>query len=265
MRRALWPSNGRVKFCLQDPTRQVTSLEGIREKNMRIRTAGRVLDLMLRLILLDPKSIPFALHWIQSLRVGHTALGDHRPAITFKALAWLNAYLKPEMEVFEYGTGGSTLLFAQRVKRLISVEHECEWWAKLAQVLADAGIKNCELVLRKPDTLLSINATTNLPGSYISTHSQYRNFCFEEYVKTIDCYDDNSFDLVLVDGRSRSSCVLHAMSKIKVGGYLMLDNSERPEYEDAKALLTSCERRDFFGIGPYSDRFWQTSVWRIIR
>lgn len=218
---------------------------------------------MLRLLSQDPESLRFALRWIQSLRTGHTALKDEQPAITFKALAWLEAYVKPWMSVFEYGTGGSTFFFARRVKTLVSVEHHSDWFAKLTKSLEGIQVNNCVLLLREPEVFPLRDAATYGPGTYTSTNEQYKNVRFEAYVKSIDCYPDESFDLVLVDGRSRATCILHARPKIKPHGYLMLDNSERPQYETAKALLSQYERTDLFGVGPYSERPWQTSIWQI--
>ena len=76
-------------------------------------------------------------------------------------------------------------------------------------------------------------------------------------------YPDGHFDLVIVDGRARPSCVFHAMSKVRAGGYLMLDDTDRQRYEEAMSLLAGYKRTDLFGIAPSATRFWQTSVWQI--
>lgn len=218
--------------------------------------------MLTRLVGRDPRAVRFAPSWLQSQRKGHTGIVDARPAITFRALAWLDEYLRPEMTVFEYGTGGSTLLFSQRVKEVVSVEHHAEWHSMLTAILADRGIRNCRLLLARPEPFQA-EKSSYFPGSYTSTHKDYKDVRFEGYVRSIDPFPDHSFDLVLVDGRSRPSCILHSLTKIKAGGYLMLDNSERAEYGEVKALLSGLPRKDFYGIGPYSDRIWQTSVWRV--
>ncbi len=53
---------------------------------------------------------------------------------------------------------------------------------------------------------------------------------FEKYVRSIDRFIDKSLDLVIIDGRARLSCITHALKKIRPGGYLMLDDSERERY-----------------------------------
>ena len=85
---------------------------------------------------------------------------------------------------------------------------------------------------------------------------------FVDYARLIDDYADESFDLVAVDGRARCACVWHARAKVKPGGYLMLDNSDRPFYDPARQYLSDWEKRDLFGPGPYVDRFWGTTFWR---
>ena len=230
---------------------------------MRIRTAARVLQLLTRLVGHDPRAVRFAPSWLQSQRKGHTGIVDARPAITFRALAWLDEYLKPDMTVFEYGTGGSTLLFSRRVKEVVSVEHHAGWHSMLTAILTDRGARNCRLLLAAPEPLPAAHESSYFLGSFTSTHRDYKDVRFEQYVRSIDPFPDHSFDLVLVDGRSRPSCILHSLTKIKEGGYLMLDNSERAEYGEVKALPSRLPRRDFYGIGPYSDRLWQTSVWQI--
>ena len=94
---------------------------------------------------------------------------------------------------------------------------------------------------------------------------QYVGKSFEGYVRSIEEYPDRYFDLVFVDGMARLSCIFHALSKIRPGGYLLLDNSDLPEYKEARSFLADYKRTDFFGIGPYLYEvpLWQTSVWEI--
>lgn len=70
---------------------------------------------------------------------------------------------------------------------------------------------------------------------------------------------------MFVDGRARNLCILHAAHKVRLGGYLMLDNSDRLEYQSGIDLLRKWERTDFFGPGMDGvggTVCWQTTVWR---
>jgi hypothetical protein len=86
---------------------------------------------------------------------------------------------------------------------------------------------------------------------------------FESYVKTIDDYADEHFDLVVVDGRARTACVLQALPKVRRGGFLLLDDSYRGEYSPAMAALAGQGRNDFRGLAPYNTDLGQTTVWEI--
>lgn len=55
----------------------------------------------------------------------------------------------------------------------------------------------------------------------------------QAYIKK---FPDNYFDIVLVDGRSRPSCLFHSLNKVKKGGLLVLDNAER-EYYLCKGII----------------------------
>jgi len=167
------------------------------------------------------------------------------------------------MSVFEYGSGGSTIFFSKRVNKLTSVEHDKKYYRQVSSVLSEERISNCKYILCEPEKNISGEMPPYGPKSYTSTLKEYVDMSFENYVKIIEEYQDGEFDLVFVDGRARLSCILHSLRKIRHGGYLILDNSERQEYDDAKSFLVDYKRTDFFGIGPYSLELWQTSVWEL--
>jgi hypothetical protein len=181
-----------------------------------------------------------------------------QPWITYKAIDWLNDYLTPNKSVFEWGSGHSTFYFAERVKRIISVEHNFEWYDKIGPMLNEYDNFDYFYV---PIERLKIK-TDYYPGSYSSKNSKYKGYSFEGYVKIIDSYPDNIFDFILIDGRSRASCVLHALNKIKSGGYLMLDNSERNHYSCILSYLSKYKKQDFYGPGR-GGLEWNTTIWRI--
>jgi hypothetical protein len=202
-----------------------------------------------------PESARFAPAWMRSLVSGRDALQDKVPWVPFVARDWFSAHLKPSMRVFEYGAGGSTLFIARRVKELITVEHNAAWYARVRDALAQEGLTNCELLLQEP--------TPQLPDNplHVSVKPEYAQMGFDMYVRTIDRYPDESFDLVLVDANARTACLLHAIPKVRVGGFLALDNSD--EYREAKAIFSRYPRTDLRGFGPYwPPASWQTSVWK---
>ncbi len=76
---------------------------------------------------------------------------DRTPWLTYRATKWLDSYLKPGMKVFEYGSGGSTVFLAQRVKRVFSVEHSLQWYQVVAETLKELKMSNVVYVLKEPE------------------------------------------------------------------------------------------------------------------
>ncbi len=215
-----------------------------------------------RLFYHDPFSIRFALAWIKSMQQRHTPLTDHIPWMSFIVQAWLKAYLKPGMTVFEYGSGGSTLFISPRVKKLVSVEHNKNWYNQVSQVLLMHRITNCEYILCEPEKENHPDGTLTR-SNYTSSKKKYAGLCFEKYVRSIEKYPDSSFDLVIIDGRSRIACISHALRKIKEGGYLLLDDSDRLYYTYAHTLLADYKRTDLSGLRPYCTELGHTAIWKI--
>ena len=212
----------------------------------------------------DPSNIKFLHLWIQSLLFQNPPLKNRYPWITFNAIKWLEKYLNKNVTLFEFGSGGSTFFWAERVKKLISVEHDKKWYDRVSKELIKEGIKNCDYILSEP---IKDSTKDKIPygyKSYTSTLKEYEGMSFENYVKTIENYPDSSFDLVVIDGRARASCIFRALRKIRPGGFLMLDNSDREHYHKAIVLLNNYKRTDFFGLVPYRAQLYQTSIWEKI-
>ncbi|MBW8459400.1 MAG: hypothetical protein K0M58_13305 [Thiobacillus sp.] len=222
----------------------------------RLVSAGQIL-------LGNPGELRFAPTWLYSLLPGHGPVADHRPWMNFRVIKWLESTLKPEMRVFEYGSGGSTLFLAERVAHVVSIEHDEGFHAFMAKRLQQEAVPNCTYILSPPEPMESGGVPPYGCSSFSSDWPTQRAMRFEAYVKTIDDYPDGSFDLVTVDGRARPSCALRALPKIKDGGWLLVDNMERSRYAIIRNLLAQHQSLDFFGVVPYEIRPQRTTVWRI--
>lgn len=189
---------------------------------------------------------------------------QHFPWVTYEARKWLDGYLRKDMTVFEWGTGGSTLYYAKRVHRVWAVEHDATWAETVRAALKQTALNNCDYFLIPPRDSMLARFLPYGPHTYVSrTFAAHHHYSFKEYVRKIDAYADQSFDLVVVDGRARAACMQRAIRTIKKGGFLMLDNSERELYQPAINRLFRFDRMDFFGKGPRCEESWQTTLWRI--
>jgi hypothetical protein len=213
--------------------------------------------------------IKYFIDW-QSAKAPHrSALTDEWPWITFRSRAFLAKIINRRSCIFEYGSGGSSLYFAKRVGQITSVEHDPLWFAKLKHVIEEKGIVNWQGYLVEPEPLPNHQLLDpSDPYAYASADDRFANLSFKHYVTTIDDFPTSSLDFISVDGRARPSCILHAMPRLKKGGYLMLDNSDRDYYMShfLKNGFYSTFKKTFdnYGPGPYNSIFWRTTIWQKI-
>lgn len=169
------------------------------------------------------------------------------------------------MRVYEYGSGGSTLFFAQRVREVISCEHDSAWAKQVSNALGELRCENFTLKVCEPifDDAATEKELSDLDAC-VSGSPAYKGYQFQDYVHSIDQYPSEWFDIILVDGRSRPSCCKQSISKLKPEGYIVLDNAEREQYSECHALFQQQGylKQDFYGPGPYNRYFWRTCVWQ---
>ena len=151
------------------------------------------------------------LPWRRTMGPAATPLTLGLPWLSIPAISFLKAYLKPHMKVCEFGCGGSTIFFARRVREVVSIEHDQEWYAQVQKLLADQALHNVQMLLRAPETAAPFEPPELAfePNSYRSTSPPYSTHIFYRYASAIDLFPDAHFDLVLVDGRARPSCLKH--------------------------------------------------------
>jgi hypothetical protein len=211
--------------------------------------------------------------WFKSFRAERSLLDQATPWIPFEASHWLEKYLRPDMKVFEYGSGGSTIFFCERVGQLFSVEHEKRWYWLVSKALEQRALTNCLYQLQEPYS--TVGMASPEPGSEIGgpaspmfifdeRESDYPRMSFDKYVNAIDDHPDDTFDLVFVDGRARRGCINRAIPKVRHGGYLMLDNSNNADIAECVRKMQRYPRLDFRGIAPgWPPARWTTTTWQI--
>ena len=189
-----------------------------------------------------------------------TPLSEGIPWITFGAIRFLERRLLPSAHVFEWGMGGSTAFFLNRCKHVTSVEHDDEWFLKAHNVFG-ASEKWSPLHI-KPTKVYQQGDVADW-ASYRTSDESYGSYEFGEYARAICRFPDESLDLIVVDGRARPSCFHHALSKIKRGGYIVWDNTERVNYHRAMSCVQAKDFsvRHFAGAQPFVPHFTQTSIW----
>lgn len=206
-----------------------------------------------RQILYNPDQRKYAIQWLKSLNPEYM-LNKGVPWITFGAIDFLQANLPLNINVFEYGSGSSTIFWQKFNARCVSIEHDPEWHRKISCYLQMFSYEvDHRLVLpelRNSDNLVTEHEA-GIPDLYLSADEKFHTCNFQSYVSQIDHFSDSYFDAVLVDGRARPSCLVHSASKVKVGGYLILDNANREYYfENTRNTLKNFKAVSFCGVTP---------------
>jgi predicted O-methyltransferase YrrM len=121
-----------------------------------------------------------------------------RPWISYRAADEINSRVRSAWRVAEFGSGMSTIWFARRVGFLLSIEADPRWYELVSARLNRQRLTNVKYELRS----------------------------LERYADLSD-FPDKYFDFVLVDGEERSRCIRSAVPKIRDGGLLYLDNTDK--------------------------------------
>ncbi len=161
------------------------------------------------------------------------ANGQPIPWITYASLHFISQKLEhTSFKVFEYGSGNSTLWFSERVKHIVSVEHDTTYY---------------DIVKSK------IQSRSNV--TYILADLE------DGYSKKVLAYK-NAFDIIIIDGRDRIDCTKNSIEALNEHGIIIWDNSDREKYQEAYDFLTNAgfKKIDFKGLGPIGHIEWQTSI-----
>jgi hypothetical protein len=156
-------------------------------------------------LLLRPKSYLHRTGWVASLRRGYPCRrdGSEVPWMNYAVIRLLEERLTDQLELFEFGSGYSTIFYGRRVRSVHSVEHDRRWFEHLASRLPD----NATVAFRDLDT----------DGAYCRAIAE----------------PGLSFDVIVVDGRDRVNCARQATRHLSEGGVVILDDSSRERYRDA--------------------------------
>lgn len=120
------------------------------------------------------------------------------PWLTFGAIIFLENIINEDFNVLEFGSGGSTLFWAEKCKRVKSFETNHEWYNDVKKKVN--GFKNVDLVL--------------------ATES--------EILKAIENTPNNCYDLILIDSYpkdiERLALTNASAPKVKPNGWIVIDN-----------------------------------------
>jgi predicted O-methyltransferase YrrM len=130
------------------------------------------------------------------------------PWLTQDANRFLQTYLLRSDSGVEFGSGRSTLWLASRVGRLVSLEHNRDWYKRVSEALAQEQVLNVDY-------------------RYLAGDMNDMNAMEEAICRITDGLPSAQFDFVLVDGVCRDICTREALRLLRPGGMLVIDNVNR--------------------------------------
>jgi precorrin-6B methylase 2 len=163
---------------------------------------------------------------------GTTPLDLGMPWFSYAAIDFLDEFVRPEMTVCEYGSGGSTLFFARRTQSVFAIENDPKWFEFVTRRLKENEITNVTLQLHPFDF--------KNPEGF--EHSAY-----------LHAIPDRRFDIIVVDGSEewqqvRPICFEKAEARVKRGGIIVVDDSWR--YPALREQNAAQHFQTFRSVGP---------------
>ncbi len=153
--------------------------------------------------------------------------GNSIPWYTYPAIEYIKQLDFSEKEVFEYGSGYSSIFWAGRCKSLVSVEDNEEWYNKI-----------------------KIKLPINVDYYFLNDKKSYIN---------VISNNDKKFDVIIIDGSHRDECAVVARDKLSETGMIVLDNSDWKEKTANFLRESDLIQVDMTGFGPINSYTWTTS------
>ena len=204
---------------------------------MELTNAQRVAKLTVDFVR-GPQRLPrYLTHNVFTRR---TPLDLELPWFSYAAIDFLEDYLRSEMRVFEFGSGGSTLFFGARCAAVAGVEDDANWRQLVLSKAEERGLGN--IVLR------------HAPFDF----AQRSGFETSEYLNAVR---ESRADVIVVDGNDpsfefRPICFRAAEAEIAAGGIIIVDDSWR--YTELRSDNRARRVEVFESVGPA--RFGVTST-----
>ena len=176
---------------------------------------------------------------------GKSSFEQQLPWISYPAIHFLNGFLDRNMDVFEFGGGGSTLYFARKTKQVLTVENNEEWIKLLQKGLTDNKLHNAEVLYRP------------------FNRDKAETFKESEFYRSLE--GRGTYHVILVDGleingyAARPACFAEAEKHIKPGGIIIVDDSWR--YPQLHTANKAKSYRVFKGHGPARKGLTQTDIY----
>lgn len=208
--------------------------------------------------------------WKSSFAPDRNSVADELPWLNYPAVEFLQKEIKPGARVFEFGGGGSTIFFCKNEAEVTTVEDNTTWYTILMKHIESKGYKHWKGLFVPPVPVPNreIERSPSNPDDFMSATKAFANLSFENYAKAINEFPEVYFDVILVDGRARPSCIKQAIPHLKLNGLLVVDNTEREYYLSSfKEVIQTSFKVEMHQFAPvaYTPDYTRTTILRKIR
>ncbi len=157
-----------------------------------------------KMLIRNPNSYLHLSGWMQSLEAKKPT--DHNgnpiPWMNYSVVNILEERLTKDLNLFEFGSGYSTLFYAKKVRAVTSVEYDDGWLNIIKSQVPD----NVNMIFKQQD----------VDG---------------DYCRVINSTQEK-YDVVIVDGRDRVNCIKQSVLSLSASGVMLLDDSQRERYQE---------------------------------
>lgn len=162
--------------------------------------------------------------WLNSFKLQMPVDNHNQPLpwVTYPFIDFISSRLNKNLDLFEFGSGNSTLFYSKYVNQVYALENDKSWYSKIEKNLPENAKLIYQEVIRGGD------------------------YC--RYAMSLD----TKFDIIIVDGRDRVNCCVNSVKALREGGVVVLDDSEREEYKSALDFFKNNNFKEihFWGMAP---------------
>lgn len=190
--------------------------------------------LTINTLLINKKSYLRSTGYLRSFKQGHPCdeNGDYLPWMNYPVITFLKERLNKDINIFEYGSGYSTRFYAKKVNTVTSLEYNQFWYTKIKETLPS----NVDLIYQE----------TDINGKYCRAIHE----------------TEKRYELIIIDGDDRENCMKECISSLTDNGVVLLDDSQRKEYDDCiqKLEKSGFRRIHFEGLKPKGKHMDRTTI-----
>jgi hypothetical protein len=142
------------------------------------------------------------------------------PWVTYPFIHFIEGRSLSALNIFEYGSGNSTLFYSKKAASVDSVENDRAWYDQVK---------------------------TDMPGNVTLFYCELQpNADYANYANNTQ----KKYDLIIIDGRDRVNCCKKCITALSANGIVVLDDTERTDYKEGVDLLlvNGFKKIDFWGI-----------------